>query len=190
MGSPTVLISENGRRRLAKAAGVLNWIGLLPCLVVLAVGVYVHLKLEEKESLIEGMDSKILPCFMMSVGGVGVVSCLIGGKVCWANHKPRKRPTWSKFLLPYVILLCIVILGILISGIVCFVHINLLHHSFGKGIKTAMKIYSTDSFKKQIIDRLQIEFKCCGSSHYTDWFITPWVNRDHLGKEKRRKLKE
>uniref|UniRef100_K1QFM3 Rod outer segment membrane protein 1 n=1 Tax=Magallana gigas TaxID=29159 RepID=K1QFM3_MAGGI len=33
---------------------------------------------------------------------------------------------------------------------------------------------------KVLIDRLQIQYMCCGSENYVDWFTTSWVNEEFL----------
>lgn len=54
--------------------------------------------------------------------------------------------------------------------------------------KVSVKLYSitqdTDTpgrcFQKETIDRLQIEFQCCGNTNYRDWFEVQWVNNRYL----------
>lgn len=39
-----------------------------------------------------------------------------------------------------------------------------------------MQAYKTDLNNKMKVDKLQIEYECCGADSYKDWFKTPWVN--------------
>jgi hypothetical protein len=41
---------------------------------------------------------------------------------------------------------------------------------------TAMKKYETDIDTKVIVDAVQIEYQCCGTFNYTDWFRVPKVS--------------
>ena len=51
--------------------------------------------------------------------------------------------------------------------------ILILKYSFVKDNSTA----------KAEIDRLQIEFECCGNSGYEDWFDLQWISNDFLDME-------
>uniref|UniRef100_A0A673GYN9 Peripherin-2-like n=1 Tax=Sinocyclocheilus rhinocerous TaxID=307959 RepID=A0A673GYN9_9TELE len=35
-------------------------------------------------------------------------------------------------------------------------------------------------FQKETIDRLQIEFQCCGNTNYRDWFEVQWISNHYL----------
>lgn len=58
-----------------------------------------------------------------------------------------------------------------------------LGHVFGSsksiedGIISAMAKYQVNSFYKKLIDRLQIEFQCCGSKKYDDWYNITWLEK-------------
>ncbi|KAJ9592573.1 hypothetical protein L9F63_015774, partial [Diploptera punctata] len=44
-----------------------------------------------------------------------------------------------------------------------------------------MKEYSKDLDAKVSIDKLQIQFECCGSHNYRDWFHIPWIRPENGG---------
>ncbi|XP_050300072.1 peripherin-2-like [Anthonomus grandis grandis] len=58
-----------------------------------------------------------------------------------------------------------------------------LGHVFGSskhvedGIRVAMSKYAVSSYHKKQIDRLQIEFQCCGSTKYDDWYNISWSDQ-------------
>lgn len=53
------------------------------------------------------------------------------------------------------------------------------------GLRNGIRFYKdTDvpgrCFQKETIDRLQMEFRCCGNSNFKDWFEVQWVNNRYL----------
>ena len=133
MGWPRIEVSEVGRCKLAKASGALNVISIPFCLTLLITGAYVQVAIRDKVSLIDGLNGEVLPGFMITIGILGLMSCILGGKACWASHKPNKRKYWSKYLLPYVCVALFVLLCIFVSAIVCFAQISSLENVIWKG---------------------------------------------------------
>lgn len=97
----------------------------------------------------------------------------------------RKQPklNWLMFLLIMVSLLLISIVLILLVAILSYSYKE--HTQLHNGILEAMENYSTDSWYKEQIDRLQIEFQCCGSKKYDEWYSITWydTNLARKGKE-------
>lgn len=53
------------------------------------------------------------------------------------------------------------------------------------GLRNGIRFYKdTDvpgrCFQKETIDRLQMEFRCCGNNNFKDWFEVQWVNNRYL----------
>ena len=53
-----------------------------------------------------------------------------------------------------------------------------------------MKKYKADPFQKLQIDVLQIEYECCGSDSYTDWFGVSWIHEEYISKAKKKAAKK
>ncbi|XP_016429016.1 peripherin-2-like [Sinocyclocheilus rhinocerous] len=51
-------------------------------------------------------------------------------------------------------------------------------------IRKHIPLQDTDTpghcFQKETIDRLQIEFQCCGNTNYRDWFEVQWISNHYL----------
>lgn len=77
------------------------------------------------------------------------------------------------------------IVGVLVLLIVIITYSHKEHKELHDGIVEAMANYSTDSWYKEQIDRLQIEFQCCGSKKYDEWYNITWydTNLAKTGKE-------
>lgn len=53
------------------------------------------------------------------------------------------------------------------------------------GLRNGIRFYKdTDvpgrCFQKETIDRLQMEFRCCGNTNFRDWFEVQWVSNRYL----------
>lgn len=53
------------------------------------------------------------------------------------------------------------------------------------GLRNGIRFYKdTDvpgrCFQKETIDRLQMEFRCCGNNNFKDWFEVQWVSNRYL----------
>lgn len=191
MAWPVFQIEENSRCKLAIAAGVLNVLLILPCAALLFAGVYVQMAVQEKVKLIEGFNGDILPAFMMASGILGVLTCIVGSKICWTCQYPgEKRIMWAKYLLPYVIVEIVLSLFVFIAAIMCFAQIASLENSFENGIANALQQYRHGGEIKIELDNLQMQYKCCGSISYTDWFSIQWIHDDYLSLSKKKALEE
>ncbi|ESO06981.1 hypothetical protein HELRODRAFT_171017 [Helobdella robusta] len=51
------------------------------------------------------------------------------------------------------------------------------------GMIEAMKLYKSNPEYKQAIDRVQIEYSCCGSDKYSDWFQVAWISDEFVDAE-------
>lgn len=87
-----------------------------------------------------------------------------------------ERSTLNLFMLITVLIGFILLIVILIIIICIMAHIYSAHESLHDGITTAMRNYSTNPLYKRQIDQLQIEFQCCGSKKYDEWYVTKWMD--------------
>ncbi|KAL5008495.1 hypothetical protein ScPMuIL_014076 [Solemya velum] len=184
MGWPKVTLDETNRSKIANISSILNWVCIIPSLIVLSVGVYIQTSLQSKFNVIEDYSGKALPVFLILFGFISAVSNILVGKVCTANQSPERRVDWGKYLLPSVISGLIIFICVFISGILCFVYVSHLRESFYQGFVKAMYQYKDDVAVKEEIDLMQIEFECCGSEAFTDWFKIPWINEDYVPESK------
>lgn len=87
-----------------------------------------------------------------------------------------ERSTLNLFMLITVLVRFFLLIVTLIIVICIMAHIYSAHVSLHDGITTAMKNYSTNLLYKRQIDELQIEFQCCGSKKYDEWYTTKWMD--------------
>ncbi|XP_063927863.1 rod outer segment membrane protein 1-like [Zophobas morio] len=80
-------------------------------------------------------------------------------------------------LMYFVIMLSFVLLIIILIIIICVIaHAYSTHEKLHDGIVTAMNHYLNSTVYKSQIDRLQIEFQCCGSKKYDEWYTVKWMD--------------
>ncbi|KGL96757.1 CD151 antigen, partial [Charadrius vociferus] len=77
----------------------------------------------------------------------------------------------------FILLLCIFLLEI-IAGILAYIYYQQLSMELKQNLKNTM----TQKYRKEgeesvtsAVDKLQQEFKCCGSNNYTDWVDSLWI---------------
>ncbi|KFQ33966.1 CD151 antigen, partial [Mesitornis unicolor] len=77
----------------------------------------------------------------------------------------------------FILLLCIFLLEI-IAGILAYIYYQQLSMELKQNLKNTM----TQKYRKEgeesvtsAVDKLQQEFKCCGSNNYTDWADSLWI---------------
>ncbi|XP_009638012.1 CD151 antigen [Egretta garzetta] len=83
----------------------------------------------------------------------------------------------GKFCLYFILLLCIFLLEI-IAGILAYIYYQQLSMELKQNLKNTM----TQKYQKEgeesvtsAVDKLQQEFKCCGSNNHTDWADSLWI---------------
>lgn len=90
------------------------------------------------------------------------------------NTEKQPKFNWIVFILIIVESAFIFITFILIIYVLS--HSYSAHEELHNGISDAMKNYSSNSWYKVQIDRLQIEFDCCGSKKYDEWYNITWYD--------------
>ncbi|XP_023309977.1 peripherin-2-like [Anoplophora glabripennis] len=89
---------------------------------------------------------------------------------------PELKPNLNRILFMLIMVSLILIVVTLVLLIVIIQHIYGLHEELHNGIIEAMSNYASNSVYKSQIDRLQIEFQCCGSKKYDEWYNITWYD--------------
>lgn len=179
MGVPEITLTEDKRCLLSKVSSGICLATIPFNFIMLAMGIYIELAVQDKVGLIEG-SRNALPAFMVILSFFGLIGNVLGARVCWVIQNLKRREAWKKYLTIFVYISLVIFVCVFVSSMLCFASIASLRKLFGKGILTSMKKYSTDMHKKHIIDVLQIQYKCCGSNGYTDWFNYKYVSKKYL----------
>jgi len=103
---------------------------------------------------------------MMAVGvGIFVVS------FCGSVGALRENLCLLKF---YRIVLVLIILTVIIGGILAFSFWPETKILLNNKVQTAIQKYTSNQDLRNLIDRIQYEFKCCGSTNTDDWDWNPY----------------
>ncbi|XP_074853958.1 CD151 antigen [Carettochelys insculpta] len=137
---------------------------------VMAVGIWT---LAEKSDYISLLSSNTYMATTYILVVAGIIVMITGILGCCATFKERRNLLRVYFIL----LLCIFLLEI-IAGILAYIYYQQLSMELKQNLKEIM----TQKYRKageegvtSAVDKLQQEFKCCGSSNATDWSESIWI---------------
>ncbi|KAH1000835.1 hypothetical protein HUJ04_013120 [Dendroctonus ponderosae] len=89
----------------------------------------------------------------------------------------KKSPGVNRLLFLLILVAAVLMVTTLIIVFVTLGHVFGSSKSIEDGIINAMAKYELNSLYKKLIDRLQIEFQCCGSNKYDDWYNITWLEK-------------
>ncbi|XP_062860531.1 CD151 antigen-like [Trichomycterus rosablanca] len=141
---------------------------------VLAVGVWTIVKKSDYISLLSSQIYAV-SAYILCLAGVTVM--ITGVLGCCATFKEKRRLLRVYF----VLLLCIFLLEIL-AGVLAYIYYQQLSGELKSNLKdTMVKKYRQpdQDHITQAVDKLQQEFKCCGSNSSSDWTESVWIHSDN-----------
>ncbi|XP_068433569.1 CD151 antigen-like [Clinocottus analis] len=157
---------------------IFNFFFWLAGVSVMAVGVWT---LVEKSDYISLLSSKTYAASAYILVLAGVIVMVTGVLGCCATFKEQKRLLLGYF----VLLLCIFILEIL-AGILAYIYYQQLNEELRQNLSDTMtRKYKQNSHEHvtNAVDKLQQEFKCCGSNSSSDWADSVWIrSKDAAGR--------
>ncbi|CAL8356467.1 unnamed protein product [Lota lota] len=131
---------------------------------VFAVGVWTVAEKSDYISLLNSTFYAASAYILIATGVIVVVTGLIG---CCATLREMK----NLLIVYFILLFCIFLLEI-IAGVMAYMNYQKLDHELRQNLKWTMQ----HKYKQpgedgvtQAVDKLQQEFKCCGSNSSLDW---------------------
>nr|XP_008171237.1 CD151 antigen isoform X1 [Chrysemys picta bellii]XP_008171238.1 CD151 antigen isoform X1 [Chrysemys picta bellii] len=153
---------------------------------VMAVGIWT---LAEKSDYISLLSSNTYMATAYILVVAGIVVMITGILGCCATFKERRNLLRVYFIL----LLCIFLLEI-IAGILAYIYYQQffpVSPQLSMELKQNLKDTMTQKYRKDgeegvtsAVDKLQQEFKCCGSNNATDWSESIWIKSAEAGGRK------
>lgn len=137
---------------------------------MLAVGVWTLMEKSDYISLLNSSFYSASAYILIAAGVIVIVTGIIG---CCATLKEMK----SLLVVYLILLLCIFLLEV-IAGVLAYVHYQELDEELRQNLRgTMQQKYQQPGEESvtQAVDRLQQEFKCCGSNNFSDWRDSVWV---------------
>ncbi|XP_065126051.1 CD151 antigen, like [Paramisgurnus dabryanus] len=138
---------------------------------VMAVGIWT---LIEKSDYISLLSSKIYAVSAYILIVAGVIVMITGVLGCCATFKEQRRLLRVYF----VLLLCIFLLEIL-AGVLAYIYYQQLNEELKVNLReTMVQKYNQpeQDHVTKAVDKLQQEFKCCGSNSSSDWKESAWIH--------------
>lgn len=184
-GKPVLVISYTTLLRLIFGTIALTCLIVLYCISIFVAALHTKLDIGAYINMIsEHKDGDVLPmlfaipamiCLILSFGAAYLVfKCLRSPKT--------KSFTLNKCLFIYVFVCLGGILSILVFCNIILTHIYGDHSKLHNGIADAMSKYSLNSKIKSDVDNMQVEFQCCGSKSYDEWYKIQWYDPNLMKK--------
>ncbi|XP_003969674.1 CD151 antigen-like [Takifugu rubripes] len=132
--------------------------------VVMAVGVWTLIEKTDYISLLPSMTYAASAYILVLAGVIVMVTGVLG---CCATFKEHRKLLRVYF----VLLLCIFLLEIL-AGVLAYIYYQQLNQELKQSLKETMTTKYAQKGHDQVtkaVDKLQQEFKCCGSNGSSDW---------------------
>ncbi|XP_059831383.1 CD151 antigen-like [Hemitrygon akajei] len=144
--------------------------------VVMAVGIWT---LAEKSDYISLLSSSIYAATAYILVVAGAVVMLTGILGCCATFKERKN-----LLQWYFALLLFIFLLEILAGILAYIY----YQQLSDDLKTNLRVTMIEKYRvagnekiTKAVDKLQQEFRCCGSNNSLDWNDSVWVKSSNAG---------
>ncbi|XP_076015633.1 rod outer segment membrane protein 1b [Genypterus blacodes] len=177
--------TQQRRVRLAQGLWLLSWLEVMCGVLTFCLGVYLKLELLRRAEVMDNSEIHIVPNILMMVGLASIAANWIASRVCQDALDANRFPPWKPFLLAWYMVVP-VLCNLLISVVILSYGLQgRLEESLKVGLRNGIRFYKdTDvpgrCFQKETIDRLQMEFRCCGNNNYRDWFEVQWVSNRYL----------
>lgn len=175
-GKPIFLVQYRTIKFITTVTVLAILITMLYCIGIFITSVKIKLRIGVLINMVSPKDGDVLPTLFAMPA---LMCLLLNGLALWLLHGLFKRETrkWFNTIVYGFVLVCLASIGVVL--VVC---ITILTHVYGKherlhdGIVDAMNNYSTDSKIKKEVDLMQIEFQCCGSKKYDEWYDIKWLD--------------
>ncbi|XP_054609648.1 tetraspanin-11 isoform X2 [Dunckerocampus dactyliophorus] len=149
----------------------LFWVGGA---AVLGVGVWTLVEKSEFLSLLASSTFAVSAYILILAGGLVVVTGFLG---CCAVIREQRR-----CLSMYFFGLLLIFLIELVAGVLAYVYCQRLSEELKQHLKQTMTDNYAQPGKEAItlaVDKLQQDFKCCGSDNYQDWTTSVYIMSKH-----------
>lgn len=177
-GKPILQVNFSTIKLLAGISTVLLFCSIIFSLKLFLISVEIKQHLGYFINMVSKGDGNILPS--LQAVPVLLILCVnvafIYTLLKIFERKKKRRFNWIIFLLIMISLVLIFINLILL--VVILNHSYAEHKELHNGITEGMLNYSSNSRYKEQIDRLQIEFQCCGSKKYDEWYNITWYDNN------------
>ncbi|XP_069027417.1 rod outer segment membrane protein 1b [Embiotoca jacksoni] len=180
-----MMFTQQRRVRLAQGLWLLSWLAVMCGAFIFCLGVYLKTELLRRAEVMDNTEIHVVPNILMIVGLASIGTNWVASRVCQDSLDASRFPRWKVLLLGWfatAALLCYMLIAVVVLSYALQGH---LEESLKVGLRNGIRFYKdTDvpgrCFQKETIDRLQMEFRCCGNNNFKDWFEVQWVSNRYL----------
>ncbi|KAJ8247457.1 hypothetical protein GJAV_G00246660 [Gymnothorax javanicus] len=144
---------------------------------VMAVGIWTLVEKSDYISLLSSSTYAASAYILILAGVIVMVTGVLG---CCATFKEQR----NLLRVYFVLLLCIFLLEIL-AGVLAYIYYQQLNEELKQNLReTMVQKYQQENENQvtQAVDKLQQEFKCCGSNSSADWIDSKWARSALAGR--------
>ncbi|KAM9357005.1 rod outer segment membrane protein 1b [Symphorus nematophorus] len=177
--------TQQRRVRLAQGLWLLSWMAVMCGTFVFCLGVYLKTELMRRAEVMDNTEIHVVPNILMMVGLASIGTNWVASRVCQDSLDATRFPRWKVFLLAWFAVAALICCLLLAVVVLSYALQGSLEESLKVGLRNGIRFYKdTDvpgrCFQKETIDRLQMEFRCCGNTNFKDWFEVQWVSNRYL----------
>ncbi|XP_034037974.1 rod outer segment membrane protein 1b [Thalassophryne amazonica] len=177
--------TQQRRVRLAQGLWLLSWLAVMGGTFIFCLGVYLKIELLHRNEVMESTEIHVVPNIMMIAGLTSIFTNWVAGRVCQDSLDASRFPRWKVLLLGWFAVATLVCCLLVTVVVLSYALQGSLEESLKIGLRNGIRFYKdTDvpgrCFQKETIDRLQMEFRCCGNNNFKDWFEVQWVSSRYL----------
>ncbi|KAM8733742.1 rod outer segment membrane protein 1b [Acanthopagrus latus] len=177
--------TQQRRVRLAQGLWLMSWMAVICGTFVFCLGVYLKTELVRRAEVMENTEIHIVPNILMMVGLASIGTNWMASRVCQDSLDASRFPRWKVLLLAWFVVAALICCLLVAVVVLSYALQGRLEESLKVGLRNGIRFYKdTDvpgrCFQKETIDRLQMEFRCCGNNNFKDWFEVQWVSNRYL----------
>ncbi|XP_073343607.1 peripherin-2-like [Pagrus major] len=177
--------TQQRRVRLAQGLWLLSWVAVMCGTFVFCLGVYLKTELVRRAEVMDNTEIHMVPNILMLVGLASIGTNWMASRVCQDSLDPSRFPRWKVLLLAWFAVAALICYLLVAVVVLSYALQGRLEESLKVGLRNGIRFYKdTDvpgrCFQKETIDRLQMEFRCCGNNNFKDWFEVQWVSNRYL----------
>uniref|UniRef100_A0A674NH35 Retinal outer segment membrane protein 1b n=1 Tax=Takifugu rubripes TaxID=31033 RepID=A0A674NH35_TAKRU len=165
--------TQQRRVRLAQGLWLLSWLAVVCGTFIFYGCSYLALQIH------------VVPNILIMVGLASIGTNWFASRVCQDSLDASRFPRWKMLLMVWFAVAALLCYLLIIVVVLSYALQGHLEESLKVGLRNGIRFYKdTDvpgrCFQKETIDRLQMEFRCCGNNNFKDWFEVQWVNNRYL----------
>lgn len=185
MALMTVKFDLKKRVKLAQTVWFMYWFAVMAGILVFSMGLFFKIELRKRSELMDNSESHLLPNLLIIMGLIICGINAVGGKICYDSLDPSKFVKWKPVLNAFLSGCMVFNMLLLLTAFLCLLMRIPLQFTLAEGLKNAVRFYKdTDTpgrcYMKRTVDLMQMEFRCCGSKDFRDWFEIQWVSNRYL----------